>query len=297
MDKVSIHIISYNQKNYIEEAILSAVNQDYKNLEVVVSDDGSTDGTAEIISKCQKQFTNRIIALLNKDNVGITKNANRGLKACTGKYIAFQGGDDVLVQGKISEQVKWFELDNNRKLCGHQVEVFYQNGSKKPHVRTIFPTKRKYSGSGAEKVIRYGTFGATSIMVRTDAIPEQGFDERYPIVSDHLMWIEILALGGEFGFINGTFARYRRHNSNITNNYYENLKEVESYLIEVAKKYPIYSDSCKYAFNHHVLYMRGVLLLKKNKHSEAKSIFLEALKAEPLFVRAWIRMLQTLLRL
>lgn len=296
MDKVSIHIISYNQKDYIAEAILSAVNQDYENLEVVISDDASTDGTAEIVSDYQMQYPHRIIALLNKENVGVTRNANRALKACSGKYIAFQGGDDVLIQGKITKQVNWFEGHNDRVLCGHQVEVFYQNGSRKPHVRTRFPTKMRYSGHGSEKVIRYGTFGATSIMVRAEKIPSYGFDEEFPVVSDLLLWIEVLASGGEFGFIRGTYARYRRHDNNVTNNAYENLNEIESYLLKIANKYPKYSDACRYAFNHHIQYKRGVLLLRNKSYFQAKNIFLKIIKIYPLYVKAWIRLFQTLVR-
>ena len=54
--KVSIMIVSFNQRNFVAEAIESAVNQDYANLEVVISDDGSTDGTAEIIAQLQSRY-------------------------------------------------------------------------------------------------------------------------------------------------------------------------------------------------------------------------------------------------
>ena len=79
--RVSVLIISFNQKDYIVDAMESAVNQDYDHLEVIVSDDASTDGTSEIIAAYQKRYPERLVALLHKDNVGITGNSIR-LRYC-----------------------------------------------------------------------------------------------------------------------------------------------------------------------------------------------------------------------
>lgn len=295
--KVSIHIISFNQKDYIAEAIESAVKQDYSNLEVVISDDASTDGTAEIISTYQQRYPHRIVSLLNKNNVGVTKNANRALCKCTGKYIAFQGGDDVLMPGKITAQVEWFEKDEERVLCGHQVEVFYQDGSRRPHSRTrwLFSgTRWLFSGTGPEKVIRYGTFGATSIMVRADKIPDYGFDELMAVVSDHFLWIEILAGGGKYGCIKGTYAKYRRHNSNVTKNQLGNLCEVERSLRLISERYPIYRKSCEDSLTRNVTYMSGVLLLRKGQKTEARKKFKKVISINPFYIKAWIRIAQSI---
>ncbi|MDC3391620.1 glycosyltransferase [Candidatus Thioglobus sp.] len=287
--KVSIHIVSYNQKDYIAEAIESAVSQDYLNLEVVISDDASTDGTAEIVLKYQKLYPQRIFAIFNKQNMGISKNANHALKSCTGKYIAFQGGDDVLLPGKISAQVSWFEQDENRVLCGHQVEVFYQDGLQKSHLRT----KKLAAGCGAKEIILNGTYGATSIMLRASELPIGGFNETI-IVSDLMLWIETVARGGEFGFVDGTLAKYRRHSSNVTNDHFGNLLELKKMLLLISIKYPQFKDYCTDSLIKNVIYTGGVILLKKGEKRKARKRFIEVLTKKPLYIKGWIRLLQSI---
>lgn len=290
--KVSIHIISFNQKDYIAEAIESAVTQDYENLEVVVSDDASTDGTAEIISEYKHRYPDRLVVLLNKKNFGITRNANRALRLCSGKYIAFQGGDDVLLPGKISAQVAWLEQDDRRVLCGHQVEVFYQNNLRKPHLQM----KVLRAGQGPEEVIRLGVpYGATSMMVKAEKIPSYGFNELLPTVSDHMLWIDVLMDGGFYGYVKGVYARYRRHDSNVTNHHYDNLDDVKKMFEIIAKNHPQYAQSCDWAFNRHITYYSGVLLLKAGRKVEARKMFVKAIANAPFFVQAWIRLAQTFL--
>lgn len=288
--KVSIHIISFNQKDYIAEAIESAVGQDYENLEVIVSDDASTDGTAEIIAAYQLRYPNRLVAILNKNNVGITANSNRGLRACTGKYIAFQGGDDVLLPGKITAQIRWFEKDEKRVLCGHQVEVFYEDGSRSSHLLT----RRLVDGVGPEQVIRHGwAYAATATMVRAEKIPPHGFDEALPVVSDYMMWIEALAGGGIYGYVNGIYAKYRRHNTNVSNNQLSILTDMERTLRLVSERYPQYRDSCSYALAVYLPYTSGVFLLQKGEKTEARKKFLGAIRANPFFIKGWLRLAQT----
>lgn len=289
--KVSIHIISFNQETYIGEAIESAISQDYPNIEVVVSDDGSTDCTGEIILKYQALYPDLIVALLNKDNVGITANSNRALKACTGKYIAFQGGDDVLLPGKISAQVSWLEESASRVLCGHQVEVFYQDNSRRPHMLS----EKLQSGAGSELFILEGNFfAATSVMVRAEIIPAHGFEEELPIVSDYLMWIECLVDGGEFGYVEGVYARYRRHNGNVTNNKLKNLENHEKSLKWIMSKYPLYQAACQQALVRQVIYGKGCYYLQLENSHEAKRYFWDVIQNDPFYFKAWARLFQAL---
>lgn len=98
---VSVHVITFNQAHLIHETLQSILAQDYANIEIIVADDGSTDGTANIISEYANQYPSKIIPLVAGPNLGITGNSNRGLQACKGKYIAFIGGDDLFLPSKI----------------------------------------------------------------------------------------------------------------------------------------------------------------------------------------------------
>ena len=215
--KVSILLITYNQEMYIGEAIRSAVEQNYDNLQVVVADDCSTDRTSEIVMDFASRYPERVIPVIGDKNLGITGNCNRGLKYCDGKYTAHQGGDDILLPDKVQKQVEWFEVDANRVLCGHDVEVFFNN----PYIRTFVRRHGRAgrNGVGNKLLYEYGVdsfFMGTSMMWRTAAVPDIGFDMRLPIVADWKFILDVVGSNGIWGSIPGIFARYRRHDTNIS---------------------------------------------------------------------------------
>ena len=235
---VSVHIITYNQKQFIHETLFGVLEQDYANIEIVVADDGSTDGTAEIILDFARQYPNKIVTLVGGPNLGITGNSNRGLRACKGKYVAFMGGDDSFLPGKISKQVAWLEAEKSRVLCYHDIDVYDSRTGK-----TLYLWSEKYRCryGDARAVIRHGTFfGATSVMVR---YPQHLlFNERIPTASDWFMWIEILEhQSGVLGYIEGVYARYRRHTHNITltgeHHLHDALATIEAIEVLAPNKY------------------------------------------------------------
>jgi len=237
---VSVCIIAYNQAEFVGEAIESAISQDYSSLEVIVADDGSTDNSPELISWYADRSPGILVPLIAGPNLGISGNCNRALQRCNGKYIVFMGGDDVLHPGKIKAQVAWLEADENRVLCGHRLEVFYTDKSKSPHPLNIEYRK----GCGPDWLIRYGCpYGALSIMVRRAALPEGGFNETIKYVTDHLLWIESLMNGGQYGYVDAVLGRYRRHSSNITDNVQLCLSDVQKMFDYLEGKYPQYAKS------------------------------------------------------
>src|SRR5512143_2939127 len=107
--RVSVVVLTYNQQDFVEQTLLSALEQDYEDLGVVVSDDGSKDATPDIIRSLKEKYPHRLVAVLNPANVGITANTDRALHACTGDLGAFQGGDDLLIAGKLLKQVGFMQ--------------------------------------------------------------------------------------------------------------------------------------------------------------------------------------------
>lgn len=244
---VSVMIITYNQKQFVRETVMSALLQDYESLEVIVSDDGSTDGTAEILDELTRDYPDRLKVISRQGNLGITGNSNRGLKACKGEFIAFQGGDDILLPGKIRKQIAWFNESDRRVYCYHDVEVFDSETNER--ICRFNDMAPLIKGSGASKVIRRMKLGAaTSVMIRKSAIGNKLFDTRLPVVSDWKMWIDVLADGGEYGYIDGLYARYRRHGGNsrlIQSDRYRADCYVTVALVE--SEYPQYANDCRVA--------------------------------------------------
>lgn len=287
--QVSVAIISYQQKAYIDDALKSVVEQDYPNLQIVVSDDHSVDGTSDAIRAWAGRYPDRIVAVLNEERAGLTGNLNRALCKCTGKYVNFLGGDDLFLPGKISAQVEWLEARPERVLCGHQVEVFYEDGSPS-HAYA----RRLTAGSGAGDIIRHGPFAACSTMIRADKIPTHGFDDKLSLVGDFLLAVEVLADGGEFGFVPGTYARYRRHGSNVSGDIAAMAIDAQRALDLIEERYPQYAADCRRA-RARATDSLGVQHLRDGHGKAAREAFVDAIRLDPFFAKPWVRLAQTLL--
>lgn len=289
--KVSVSIIAYNQENYIAQAIEGAIAQEWDDLEVVVADDCSTDQTAAIIADYARRFPDRVVPVLNKVNGGVTRNSNMALRACTGEFIAFQGGDDIFLPGKIAAQVAWFGENDRRVMCGHKVEDFFDDPARPAQLNPSRPRR----GVGPEDIIRRGSpLPATSVMVRASAIPAAGFDESIPVASDFLFWVDVLAEGGEFGFVDGVYTRYRRHSAQVSNRKFDMLSDNERSFRIIAEKYPQYREICADSVVRHIVYFGGVRHLRAGNKRAARASFLSAVRQKPLYLKAWLRLAQTL---
>lgn len=212
---VSVAIITYNQKGYLRECIESVLTQDYSNLEVVVADDGSTDGTQDMLREYAAKYPGMFVLVLSDKNRGITNNSNSAHFACSGKYIAWMGGDDLMLSDKINKQVNFMENNPDCTICYHDLDVFESHTGRRIN---LFSEKNKPREGGVKVSIRHGVFnGACSSMVRKNKTPEYGYDESIPVASDWLYWVETLMNGGEIRYINEVLGRYRRHDGNVTN--------------------------------------------------------------------------------
>lgn len=107
---VTIIIPVYNSEQFLEPSILSAVNQTYVNLEIIIINDGSTDGSLDVIHK--HVHSDQRISLINKQNEGLVLTRKRGLEAATGKYIQFLDSDDTLTSDAIELLVARAESAN-----------------------------------------------------------------------------------------------------------------------------------------------------------------------------------------
>jgi glycosyltransferase involved in cell wall biosynthesis len=266
---------TYNHVNFVRLALTGALEQDYPNLQVVACDDGSSDGTVEILKEYAGKYGDRLTTIIGEPHLGITRNSNRTLAASRGKYIALYAGDDIYLPGKITRQVEWMEADERRVLCGHDVEIFNSDTNRSLGLWSDrFPLK---DGKGAETVIRNGyVFPGPSIMVRRSALPIGGYDERLPIMSDWKLWIDCLSDNGIFGYINGVYSRYRRHDGNVTSGLPQQCFEDElTTLALVEAAYPRFIGACR----HHrarCFQAKGMRHLRKGEKVEARAYLASA---------------------
>jgi glycosyltransferase involved in cell wall biosynthesis len=210
---VSVAVVTYNQKAFLEECLTSILAQDYPNFEIVVADDGSTDGTAELLERFDREHPGKFVIRRFAENQGVTANHNQALAACRGKYISWIAGDDLMLAGKLSAQVAHMEAHPDCSICYHDIELFdSDSGQTILRWSEVDPPRRGRFGT----LVRYGHFNAAiSSMVRASQSPKQ-FDSSIPIASDWLYYVECLAGGGTIEPIPGLYARQRRHGANVT---------------------------------------------------------------------------------
>jgi len=263
---VSVAIITYNQKQFLKECIESVLFQDYQNIEIIIADDGSTDGTQDMLKDYSNQYPNLFTLKLSNINCGITNNSNIAHFACKGKYISWMGGDDLMLPYKLSKQVAFMESHQKCSICYHNLEVFDSSTGKPLY---FFNTSRNSKQGNIKTLIKFGTInGACSTMVRTDQTPILGFDQLLPVASDWLFWIETLANGGEIHYLNEVLGKYRRHASNVTKKQITNSisqNELDHLLTcsILLSRYPEYN---KQVFKRMSVILRSYRFLKKDKY-------------------------------
>lgn len=117
-NKISIIVTTYNCEKYINDCLVSIINQTYKNLEIIVVDDGSTDDTKNILDKIKK--TDNRIKVIYKDNGGVSSARNTGLKEANGDFITFVDGDDTLETDMYEQLLQYNEkYDLDIIHCGY----------------------------------------------------------------------------------------------------------------------------------------------------------------------------------
>ncbi|MDQ0195335.1 glycosyltransferase family 2 protein [Paenibacillus wynnii] len=124
MAKISVLMPVYNVANYIEESICSILTQTYWDFELLIIDDGSTDGTLDIIRKFNDR---RIKLIIHSINLGIIESLNQGIDLATGEYIARMDGDDIALPQRFERQVAFMDAHQHCGVCGSQVRYLGRN--------------------------------------------------------------------------------------------------------------------------------------------------------------------------
>lgn len=140
---VSIVLTSYNQPELLEKAFHSLINQTYKNIEIIIVDDYSTDaGNRLLIENFKAEFPGKVLSFYQNQNVGIPKNKNTGFRLANGEYITYLDGDDTYYDNKISCEIEVFSKHPDVDVVYSNFDIKDLNGK----VLSIWATKTPAQG-------------------------------------------------------------------------------------------------------------------------------------------------------
>jgi glycosyltransferase involved in cell wall biosynthesis len=209
---VSIALASYNGEKYIREQLDSILEQTYKNFELIICDDCSTDSTRDILIEYEQQ-DNRIHIFFNTANIGFKKNFEKAISLCKGEYIALSDQDDIWTNNHLEVLLEYkgsFQL-----VCSNSEHITY-NGIKTGHISQYDANKAFKDTDTSLFVLLFSNFvqGCTILIDRT--ILHQAF----PIPDEvewHDYWLAVIAaMNHSIIFINKITVLYRQHNNNVT---------------------------------------------------------------------------------
>lgn len=275
---VSIIVITYNSSKYVLETLESAKAQTYQNIELIISDDASIDGTVEICKKWIISNKGRFVRteiLTVPVNSGIPANCNRGVKAAKGEWVKLIAGDDVLIKSCIQDNID-FISDNREIFVLFSGGSLYSETFKPENHISDFPSKEKADyifsslSTAAEqfKELLHNNFvEAPTTVIRKDIYNIIGFyDEKYKLIEDYPLWLRLTKQGIKIFFMDKLTVLHRIHPESLTG--YNQIVSSYFYDLESIKRDYIYPHSgLRFILRNKTKYyvLKFVALIFKNR--------------------------------
>lgn len=234
---VSIAMCSYNGERFIKEQLNSILNQTYKNIELIIVDDGSKDKTLEIVEEYVKK-DNRIKFFKNDKNLGFVKNFEKSISLCSGDYIALADQDDIWKKDKLEVFLK--EIKDNTLIYSDAILI--DKESKETGKQLIRPAGNLVSGKCNKAFIYYNCVSGNTLMFKKELIkhilpiPEK--------ITFHDIWIAFVASTiGEITFTQESYTFYRRYDEQVTRNVEKNYLSIKDRLNKKENSYLLHAQN------------------------------------------------------
>ena len=224
---VTVAIASYNHKAYIADSLNSVLQQTYKNVEFIVIDDGSTDGSIPIIQALAKKHG---FAFESQHNMGLPGTLNKALAKCRGRYFVPFGSDDVMLNDRLEKQVAYMEANPHIAICGGNILKIDKYGKDLDKQKNNPADQLEFQDIFLDK--KPG-LPAPTLFFRKKILDEVGGFDQHILLEDLYIQLAIAKKGYKLGYLKDTLAKYRVHSSNS----YKNLKFMHDSVMETYSKF------------------------------------------------------------
>ena len=228
MPFISVILPTYNRSGVLKRAIDSVMEQSYKNFELIVVDDGSTDDTHHVL----EQYGNKLI-YIQQQNRGVSAARNTGIRTSKGQYIAFIDSDDKWKESKLDEQICYFNehRQDNLALVCTDAETIDVNG--RYHKRRRFMPRNSSCVLDVVDVFRDPYLGLPTVMIRADLVNKDSvFDESLKSAEDIDLYLRLM-VNRKAGYIHKKLVDVYQSNNSLSTSitsYDDNLRVITGFL-------------------------------------------------------------------
>lgn len=213
--EISVIMPAYNAEKYIAASIESVLNQTYKNFELLILDDASTDNTKDIVlSYAQKD--NRIVYIEKQSNHGPATLRNEGIRLAKGTFIALNDADDLSENTRFEKQIAVFTSQPNVAVCGSWILNFGDNIESYVFQAPQNPIDIKLT------FLSYDCLANSSAMFRKSCVENISYQKEFVPAEDYKLWSEVI-VNHDFYIIQEALVQYRQHENNISKTKADNL--------------------------------------------------------------------------
>jgi alpha-1,3-rhamnosyltransferase len=222
---VSVIVVTYNSSRFVCETLESIKNQIYENIELIISDDCSSDNTIELCSKWIEKNIKRfndVKILKSKDTEGIASNCNQGLGVARGEWVKLIAGDDMLLPNCLSKYISFVKANPESQVlfsnCKIYVDIFDNtNFVKNSKCEDLLISNSKISARQQyELLLRESYIYAPTVFFQKKCLEDiGGFDNEIRNIEDKPMWLRLTKSGIKLIFVDFYSVNYRIHNSSV----------------------------------------------------------------------------------
>ena len=231
---VSVIIPCYNAEKFVSQSVYSVINQTYTNLEIIVIDDCSTDGTLDILNNIAV-LDSRVVVIRNEYNLKLPATLNVGIAQSRGSYIARMDADDISVENRIQLQLDFLMNNELIDIVGGNISAISENGESLKYVSNQYLAHEDITSNLPIKC----TMMHPTIMAKRSFFTDVGdFDKDVSFGEDYDYWIRAWLMGKKFANIPNVLLFYRHHRQAMTGVKYnsKNAKSLRKLKFKFFKK-------------------------------------------------------------
>jgi len=275
--RISVVIPAYNSRAYIPDAIDSVLGQTYRDFEIIIVDDGSSDAIGDLIGSRYPDAR-----CLQIEHGGPSRARNTGIRNARGEFIAFLDADDIWLPTKLEKQMEYFERHPDVAMVFTENNYFDDSGT----IDYSFKLDKRIlmKGNVPANIFLYSGVATPTVIVRKTVLDEVGyFDEELSIAEDDNLWIRI-ASKHEIGLIDEILVKVRKNHVSLTRDIVDVIRGVEKNIELLKKKYRCFDESMQSIIEKKISVIHnnlGYYHFIKNELKSARVEYAKSIRHDP----------------